>query len=90
MSESDGRLDAVEPRPCIEIRPSETTLSPGAVVGAMEELQAFLADSTNRGLRHTLFRSAHIPRVEWMLASDDAIPSAAVVRLPRWSPEGRP
>lgn len=68
--ESDGRVDAVEPRPYIEIRPSETTLTPGTVVGAMEELQAFLADSTNRGLKPTLFRSAQIPRVEWLLLSD--------------------
>lgn len=62
--------DPVEPRPYIEIRPSETTVDPTAVRQAMDLLHALLADLTKTGLRHSIFGSSQVPLVEWLLVAD--------------------
>lgn len=62
--------DPIEPRPYIEIRPSETRVDPGTVVQAMDLLASLLHDLTNTGLLTSLRGNKENPLVEWLLVSD--------------------
>lgn len=62
--------EPVEPRPYIEIQPSETSVNPAAVRQAMDLLHALLSDFTKAGLRHAIFGSEPFPLVEWLLVAD--------------------
>jgi len=68
--ESTLATDPIEPRPYIEIRPSETTVDPAAVTRSMQQLEALLADQTQTGVLDTIRGSAQVPLVEWLLVSD--------------------
>jgi hypothetical protein len=65
--------EPVEPRPYIEIRPSETMVDPSAVTRAMEHLHGLLQDLTQTGLIHSLRRSKRVPLVEWLIVSDGRV-----------------
>jgi hypothetical protein len=62
--------DPIEPRPYIEIRPSETRVDPGTVVQAMDLLASLLHELTNTGLLTSLRGNKENPLVEWLLVSD--------------------
>jgi len=62
--------DTNESRSYIEIRPSETALSPQTIARAMDLLCSLLSDATKNGVLQTLTRSVERPLVEWLLVSD--------------------
>jgi len=65
-----GDRDPVEPRPYIEIRPSETRVDPATAIQAMELLASLLHDLTNTGTIASLKGTKEVPLVEWLLVSD--------------------
>jgi len=59
-----------EPRTYIEIRPTDSSLSPEAVTQAMTRLHAVLEEATRTRLRDRLTGSTTRPSVEWLLVVD--------------------
>ncbi|WP_436927590.1 hypothetical protein [Halosimplex amylolyticum] len=62
--------DSPDPRTYVEIRPTDTPLSPRAVGQAMEQLYSTLDRATQTRLRDKLRGQAKRPSVEWLLLAD--------------------
>jgi len=61
---------AFEPRPYVEIRPTETAVDPTTVTQAMAQCCSLLSDQTQTGLLDRLRGTTEQPRIEWLLVSD--------------------
>jgi hypothetical protein len=69
-SVGQSNLDPFEPRPYIEIRPSETAINPVTAIRAMHNLHARLDNLTKTGLVRRIRRKTQRPLAEWLIVSD--------------------